>query len=219
MAAELYESVNVKQDPELRDALMANKINEVTCTGCEFSFRVDKTLLYSDPDHRLLVYLYPAAPGQYREGEDQFGEFMRNMLKMMPDDVQPPDVHLAFNRIEMVEIIFMVDAGLDPRLIEYIKYQIYSRNSVKIDPRQKILLFNAEDSDEDNLCFVVQDEESRRFESVIHYPRETYRGIEEMFGTEEGAVELLELFPGPYVSARALLREDSDLPPGTSRPD
>ncbi len=200
--AELYESLNVRKEPELRDLLMANKINEVSCTGCQFSFRVDKPLIYIDQDHQLLIFLIPASEKQYDLGEDQFNEFIRHMLALLPADFRAPEVQLVFNRTELVERIFLVEAGLNARIVEYIKYKILAQNGRRISPDAKAILFNAQDSTEENLCFVVQDMASRKFEAVLHYPRETYETLDEMFGDGEKSADLMELFPGPYISAR-----------------
>jgi len=205
---QLFESVNVKRQPELRDQLMANKINEVICSACEFSFRVDKPLLYIDPDHRLLIYMIPASEAQYETGEDQFNEFIRNMLKLLPADFRAPEVQLVFNRTELIERIFLLEAGLNPRIIEYIKHQIYSQNGPRIPPETKAILFNAQDSNEETLCFIVQDIASRKFEAVLQYQRDTYVGLDEMFSEGEKSADLIELFPGPYFSARKLFLED-----------
>lgn len=200
--AELYESLNVGKEPELRDLLMANKINEVTCTGCGFSFRVDKPLIYIDQDHELLIFLIPASEKQYDTGEDQFNEFIRNMLALLPADFRAPEVQLVFNRTELVERIFLTEAGLNARIVEYIKHKIYAQNGQRIPPDAKAILFNAQDSTEENLCFVVQDIPTRKFEAVLHYPRETYEMLDDMFCDGEKSADLMELFPGPYISAR-----------------
>lgn len=205
---ELYESLNVRKAPELRDQLMSNKINEVTCPSCQFVFRVDKPLLYIDQDHQLMIYLIPASENQYDTGEDQFNEFIRNMLGLLPADFRAPEVQLVFNRVELIERIFLVEAGLNPRLIEYIKHKIYSLNGKKVPPESKAILFNAQDSNEENLCFVVQDIATRKFEAVLQYQRETYDALEEMFSDGEKSADLIELFPGPYFSARRLFLED-----------
>lgn len=205
---ELHESLNVSKEPELRELLMANKVNEVACASCGFSFRVDKPLVYIDPDHQLLIYLIPANEDQYDTGEDQFNEFIRNMLSLLPADFRAPEVQLVFNRTELVERIFLVEAGLNPRIIEYIKHRIYTQNGRRIPPENKTILFNTEDSNEENLCFVIQDLASRKFEAVLHYPRETYQALEEMFGDGEKSADLIELFPGPYFSARRLFLQD-----------
>ena len=205
---ELYESINVKTDPALRDLLMANQVNVVTCGNCEFGFRVDKTLVYHDPARRVLIYWIPAAEADYEQGEEQFGELLRQMNAVLPDDLRAPEVHLVFSRTELVERIFLLEAGLNDRLIEYIKYTIYTRNS-RLNPAQKYLLFNAQDSTADHLCFVVQDVATHKFEAVLQYDRKAYQALLETFAAEEKSADLLELFPGPHISARMLLIRES----------
>ena len=55
----LYESVNAKNDPQLKNALMQNWLNRVECPECGTNFRVDLPLLYSDPDHQILSHWMP----------------------------------------------------------------------------------------------------------------------------------------------------------------
>lgn len=202
MESELYESLNVHKDPELREQLMSNKINEVTCTACQFAFRVDKPLIYIDQDHALMIFLIPARESLYDTSEDQFNEFIRNMLSLLPADFRAPEVQLVFNRTELIERIFLTEAGLNVRIVEYIKHKIYAQNGQRIPPTVKAILFNAQDSDEENLCFVVQDMASRKFEAVLQYPRDTYELLDDMFCDGEKSADLMELFPGPYISAR-----------------
>lgn len=205
---ELYESINVKEQPELKQQLMTNQLNAVTCTSCSFQFRVDKNLLYSDPDQRVLIYWIPATEQQYEQGEDTFSELVQNMTSLLPSDLRAPEVHLVFNRTELVERIFLLEAGLDVRTIEYIKYSIYTRNTGKLDPVQRILLFNAQDSTPEHLCFVIQDAVTRKFEAMLHYERAVYTALSEAFAEGEKAADLLELFPGPHLSARGLLLQE-----------
>jgi hypothetical protein len=205
---DLYESLNVHKDPELRDLLMANKINEVACGSCRFSFRVDKPLIYIDQDHALMIFLIPANEQLYDTGEDQFNEFIRNMLALLPADFRAPEVQLVFNRTELVERIFLTEASLNARIIEYIKHKIYAQNGRKIPPESKVILFNVQDSNDENLCFVIQDIASRKFEAVLHYPRDTYDLLDEMFCDGEKSADLMELFPGPYISARRVFLQD-----------
>lgn len=205
----LYESLNVRKEPELRDLLMANKINEVSC-ACGFAFRVDKPLIYIDQDHELLIFLIPASEKQYDLGEDQFNEFIRNMLALLPADFRAPEVQLVFNRTELVERIFLTEAGLNPRIVEYIKHKIYTQNGQRIPPESKAILFNAQDSNEENLCFIVQDLATRKFEAVLHYARETYNALDDMFCDGEKSADLMELFPGPYISARREFLRDPE---------
>ena len=205
---ELYDSINVTEAPLLRDALMANELNAVQCPHCGLSFRVDKRLLYNDTDRGVMIFCFPGSREDYRRNQEEFLRSMQALNTVLPDEFEPPAVHLVFSRGELVERIFMLEADLDERIIEYIKYLMYSRNLDRLNPAEKVLLFNAQDSTETKLCFVVQDAESHKLESVLEFDRSAYEGLLEMFESEDGGVDLLELFPGPYVSARDTLIQD-----------
>jgi hypothetical protein len=204
----LYESVNVKTNPELRDELMKSRLNTILCSQCQFSFRVDKPLLYHDPARRLMIYWIPTAEDAIEKGQEQFSECLKKLNKLIPEGINAPDVHLVFNRTELVERIFLFEAGLDERIIEYVKHMIFTKNLVRLDPAKKALLFNAEDSNAESLCFVVQDVLTRKLEAVLQFNREAYNALCEMFDHDEQTASLLELFPGPYISARASLLKE-----------
>lgn len=204
----LYESINVKTDPELRQQLMANAINVVRCKGCELSFRVDKPLLYHDPARRVMLYLVPMTDEAVENGERQFAQLLLTLENVLPADIRPPTIGLVFNRVELVERIFLLEAGLNERIIEYLKYLLYTRNAGRLHPARKELLFNAEDSTAESLCFVVQDVATRKLEAMLKYDRSVYATLAEMFDRDEQTPRLLELFPGPRISARALLLKE-----------
>jgi len=56
---ELYDSINVAQQPELKEALFQNRLNRVVCEDCSASFRIDKPLLYHDADRNILIHWMP----------------------------------------------------------------------------------------------------------------------------------------------------------------
>jgi transcription elongation factor Elf1 len=206
---ELFDAINVSEHPDLRQKLMTNQLQMVTCEYCEFQFSVDKPLLYHDTDNHFMIYWIPSGENTPPEKcKETFENSLQEILKLLPTDFDPPQIHLVLTRTELVERIFMLESELDERIIEYIKYQIYTRNLEKIAPEQKILLFNAEDSSAENLCFVVQDATSRQFESVLEYSREAYAALSEMFDRDEQTGNLFEFFPGPYINARALLLKE-----------
>ena len=209
---ELYESINVQTSPELKKLLMANQLNTVTCAQCALTFRVDKPLLYHDPARRFMIYQVPLGENAVEAGEREFTASLGRLSGLMPKDIPAPDVSLVFSRTELVERIFLRDAGLNERIIEYIKYLVYSRNAGKINPAKKVLLFDTEDSTPEALCFVVQDVESRKLESILQYDRKTYAALCETFDKDDQTPTLLELFPGPYISARRLVLKETSEP-------
>lgn len=215
LTVELYESINVQTDPHLRDELMANRLNTVRCDGCELTFRVDKTLLYHDPKRRIMIYLMPEAEN---DSSGALTETLAHLGSLLPSDVQAPRLSVVGSRVELVERIFLFESGLDERIIEYLKYLLYTRNPTKLDPRTKNVLFDAEDSDANTLCFVVQDIASRQLEAMLRYDRKVYTALTEVFDRDEDTPKLLELFPGPRISARLLVlkeleKERSSTPP------
>lgn len=206
IAAQLFESVNIAEDPVLRADLIEDRLNRVACPACAFEYRIDKPLLYHDPDHALLVWWMPEGRAAPEQTAARVADMQDRLRDALPGDAPAPELHLVFDRVELIERIFLVEAGLDPRLIEYVKYLMYSRNAARLDPSKTRLLYNAQDSTAEVLCFVVQDLESMKLKSVLHYRRDAFDSVREMFDGAR-AEGLRELFPGPYISARALALE------------
>jgi len=202
---ELYDAINLADDPALKETLLANQINVLECPSCGFSFRIDKNLLYHDPEKHLMIYLFDCSWEDYEAAQNEFLETIKGISQALPADVTPPQVHLVINRNELVERIFLHEAGLNERIIEYIKYQIYTRSPEAGDPESKTLLFNAQDSSGEELCFVIQNAETGKLEGMLNYKREAYDAFTEMFEKDDEVGNIFELFPGPYISARTLL--------------
>lgn len=208
---ELYDVVDVGTDPQCREDIIHNRLNQVTCRECDFSFRVDKNLLYKNLEEQHLILLIPADPLTYDQNEDEVHELLQNLCGMIPEGVDAPTFHLVHSRVELVEKLFMLEEELDERIIEYIKYTVHTNNLEKVNPAQKALLFNAVDSDVENLCFLVMDVESRQIEGMLNYERKAYNALNEMFDCDDHTPDLLEIFPGPYISARLLLLTEGGL--------
>lgn len=206
---ELYESINVAQQPELKTALFENRLNRVHCEACEASFRVDKPLLYHDPDRGLLVQWLPDRAVPRENLFDEFDRTLEELRAALPAGAAMPCVRLVFTRSELVERIFLLEAGLEERVVEYIKYAIYTANPERIPPRQKQLLLNVQDSTAEELLFAVQDVETLLLEEVLRYPRAAYRDLRERH--RRRPEELEELFPAPHISARSALLAEQEL--------
>lgn len=57
---ELWTTMNVKEDPELKDMLLGGEINMVECAACKEVFYAESFILYHDPDNQVLGFVYPA---------------------------------------------------------------------------------------------------------------------------------------------------------------
>lgn len=205
----LYDAVNVETDPQLKDALMHNQLNRVQCSDCELDFRVDLPVLYSDPQNNILIHWIPENDDASRERIlEEFDRSIEEMNSMVPGDVKLPSVRLVLSRVELVELIFLIEAGLNQRVVEYVKYSIYTRNMEKVDPRKVRLLLNVQDSTDDEFCFVMQDAQSQELGEILRYGRSAYQSMCELY--EETPDEFTDMFPGPYISARNLLLEEDE---------
>jgi hypothetical protein len=204
---QLYESINVEAEPHLKDALMHNQLNRVECADCDANFRVDLPLLYNDPPNKLLVHWIPEAGTVTRDQIlEDFDLSMEEMGSMVSADISLPSVRLVLSRVELVELIFMIEAGMNQRVVEYVKYSIFSRNVEKLDPENHRLLLNVHDSTEEELCFVMQDVREQTLGQVLRYGRAAYQSMCELYA--ESCEEFIEMFPGPCISARYLLLDD-----------
>lgn len=203
---ELYDSINVSQQPELKIALFENRLNRVFCGSCEASFRIDKPLLYHDTDRNILIHWMPDTAVSREEILDEFDKGMEALRYALPEDIEPPRVRLVFTRAELVELIFIIEAGMDERVVEYIKYTIHVQNPARVPPQTRQLLLNVQDSTAEELLFVIQNAETFELEDVLGYSRSAYRSVRDMY--RKNPDEFVELLPGPYISARGTLLEE-----------
>lgn len=204
--ADLYDSINVAQQPELKTALFENRLNRVECTGCGAVFRVDKPLLYHDPGRNILIHWMPDTALPREEILDEFDRSMEELNAALPAGIEPPRVRLVFTRVELVELIFMIEAGMDERVVEHIKYTIHLQNPRRLPPAEKQLLLNIQDSTADELLFAVMDVRNGELEDLLRYPRTAWRQVRQMY--RDHPDEFMDMFPGPYISARNALLSD-----------
>lgn len=204
---DLYQAVNVAESPELKQALMENRLNRVKCCDCEAEFRVDMPLLYSDPAHHVLIHWIPLSGALTAEQViEEFDASLEEMGDILPEGVSAPQVRLVFTRVELVELLFVLESGLNERVVEYVKYTIYTRNPEKIPAQQFRLLLNVQDSTDEELCFVTQNVETHELGIVLRYGRPSYESLCELYA--ESPEEFKEMFPGPCISARQFLIEE-----------
>ena len=206
---ELWDSIDVDGEPELRDALLFNRVNNVECEKCGKHFRIEKPLVYRDREQDIFIHYDPLVGSRtLADVEATFKEAMEEMLRLLPKDIPVPETGLVVEWGELVERIFMMEEGLDPRLVEHIKYMLFQQNPEQLSADQKNLLFNAKDSTDDQLCFVVQDRKTRKLEAALNFSRADYEALVNVFDTDDQLALLEEQFPGPYLSSRLRYLQD-----------
>ena len=203
----LVEVLNAQSDPSLKEDLMRNKLNRVTCTDCGNNFRVDLPLLYTDSKLDIMIHWVPENDSASREQIlEEFDEVIEHINSDSSLKGSTPNVRLVTTRVELVELIYLMEAGMNQRIVEYIKYNIFTRNQEKIDPKIHRLLLNVEDSTVDELFFVTQNVEDQKLGQVLRYGRSAYDSLVDLFS--EDSEEFMDMFPGPCISARDLILDD-----------
>ena len=175
---ELWDSIDVEEEPELRDRLLAGHVNRVECAGCKKPFRIDMPLVYHDRGQGIFIHYEPLVGGRtLAQATKGFQAALKELETLMPGDLPPLEIHLVVEWSELVERIFLLEEGLDARLVEHVKYMMYQQNPEKISAEQKNLLFDAQDSTDEQLCFVVQDRATRKLESLLNFSRADYEAL------------------------------------------
>ena len=206
---ELWDVLDIDEDPGLRTQLLSGRINRVDCPGCGKGFRVDKPVVYRHRSEDILIHCDPVTGSRtLADVEAGFSAGVAELERLLPPDVEPPDVHLVIDWSELVERIFLLEEGLDARLIEHVKYMMYQQNPDRLPADRKILRFNAQDSTDEQLCFVVQDAGTRKLEAVLHFARADYEALVNVFDSGEQLALLEEQFPGPYLNGRLRFLQD-----------
>ena len=207
---ELWDVIDVDEEPELREQMLTNRINRVECAGCRKGFRIDKPVVYRHLDQDILIHCDPLTGRRgLADVEATFREAREELDRLLPADVEPPEIHLVVEWAELIERIFLLEEGLDARLVEHVKYMMYQQNPERLPAEAKKLLFNAQDSTEEQLCFVVQDAKTKKLEAVLNFSRADYEALVNVFDSGEQLELLMEQFPGPYLNGRLRFLQDA----------
>lgn len=203
----LVEHINFSTQPELRNALIENRLNRVVCEQCEKTFRIDLPIVCYLPEQNSMIHWIPETRTLSRDQIlDDFEASLEELLEVLPAAAKTPEIYLVLARVELVELLFLLEEGFEPRVVEYLKHMLFTRNISAIPPRQFRLLLNVHDSTESELLFVVQNVQTQQLERVFQYDRAVYDSTLELY--QETPDEFLDMFPAPYISARNLLLEE-----------
>ena len=200
---ELYSFIDGNLDSEKKEQLMYNKLNRVTCSDCGFDLRIDCPLTYQDKKNNILIFWMPETKDiNIEKILEDFDELIA--FHLPKNEVS--NIRLVTTRVELIELIYMIESKINHRVVEYIKYSIFERNPEKLNPLVNKLLLNIEDSTEDELCFVIQNIETYELGEVLRYGRNAYQSLEQLFN--EDPEEFLLMFPGPYICARYFINSE-----------
>lgn len=110
----VYDSVNVSQDPDLKDRAMSGDLFHVNCPHCFKEFMVQYVMLYIDMDKKFIIWL----------NDDPTG------TELMAENVRPfIEAGFRIRRCEtiseFVEKLQIFEDGLDDVMVELARYDCF----------------------------------------------------------------------------------------------
>lgn len=194
--------------PEDREVieLFRGELNRLDCERCGSEFLLASPLLFRDDARRFLIYYLPLEDRtKWPEAERQMQEVITALLA---DDAMGglPECRLVLTRRSLVEKIAVHRDGLDDRIVEYVKYQLFSRPEDAIDPVRYELLYDFSQQDVAKLAFILFGRDSGKAEAAAHIPMDVYSEVAEAFLKDDDMrKELDALFAGCYVNVEKLI--------------
>ena len=196
-----------ENDESAWKALLAHRLNTCVCPDCGTSFMVNEPLTYCDKNNPfILTYINDDGEEENTfELEHWFDETADEMAER--EGIEKPVVRLTTTIWDFIEKIFIWRMGLDDRLIEFAKQQLFRNTDLdKLSRSQHRLLLDFSATDGEKLVFLVFDRETNQPVGRMHVPMEEFRKLTDEFqGNNQLMNELNTLFPSCIVSVDRLI--------------
>ncbi len=106
-AFDVWQSINTAEEPGARDDLLNSKINIFECPKCGTKSLVPSSLLYHDPDRKIIAQYYPPESLKEKNFLDQFDFEGRITLPLsekqqetLPEYLK--NIHVVFTMQELI---------------------------------------------------------------------------------------------------------------------
>ena len=186
--------------------LLHGTLNCVACPKCQAMLNVPVQLIYRDHQRPFMVVqtAHPLPPEEETMLALQFDESATEAAQA--EGLQRPTVRLVFTRPDFIEKIALHQQGLDDRLVEYAKFQLFNGGAEGISPQRHRLLFDFTQKDAGLLTFIIYDRKTGRPIRVLQVPMEEFQHLsQEIQDNSDLRTELDRCFPGCRVDIDMLL--------------
>ena len=187
------------------EQLFEGTLNQVVCDQCGIEFFCHTPLVFKTDEGDYVIYFNPEiAPLGYAEAEKQMKAALDASLADIPEH-EKPECRLTLTRNEFIEKIALHLAELDDKIIEYLKFHIYSQEGLNLQSNE--LLFDFNRSDHEIIEFQVMDTVEGKLLYNTQTPVEAIEQIQHQLDAEDCPVNLEEVFSGLYVQVKKLLEK------------
>jgi hypothetical protein len=199
--------LHVSRLPQVRAAILDGTFHVFGCPGCGARARLEKLLAYTDfPRRHWMTVLPPDELLRWRAWQ-QFAR--RSFVAVTEERAAPviramapsfrPHLRIVFGLGALREKLLVFDAGLDDRVLELVKLELFVRAGLMLHPAAQL---SFERSDGDSLLLAYR-QEPQATPRIVSAPRRRYQQL----AAEPLAsrATLPDLFDGIFVDWRAAL--------------
>jgi hypothetical protein len=116
----VYDSVNVGTNPELKELVLAGKVNSTVCPECGKRIVINQPFMYHDMANRLVIYYFTDRTDRDELAASSamftvFGDYTLRYVDRLP---------------ELIEKIKMFDSGLNDIAIQLLKMNLYNNEAL-----------------------------------------------------------------------------------------
>ena len=172
-----YEDVNVTTDPVLKKAILSGDFFKYICPSCGESLPIVGPLLYHDQNAAAMFYFCPP-------GFDQSTEKLNEMLQVIEgiegSRASYYQARLVSSIDKLMEKIYILDAGLDDRIVELVKLAYLKHYSADLQSKGRIratLFMPSLEDEEAQIVFMLGDDGDM---ATVDFSKDYYA----FFGTE-----------------------------------
>lgn len=109
-----WRSINIEQDPTVKDDLLQRKLHVLECDRCGTETPIHYRTLYHSPEDAVMLWLCPEGNLPLQDKEDVMSSLPSALLKRYR-------FRTVSNLNDLLEKIRCVDDGLDDRAVEIVK--------------------------------------------------------------------------------------------------
>ena len=126
----VYDSVNVSLNSDYKERLINGELTVFTCDACGYQVEMVYPILYHDMENKLMIYIDP--DGQLDLNGIENKQFMFGTL--LDESYR---YRIVSTREELVEKIFIFEAGLDDKPLEMLKHYIRETHLTRVTTQMK----------------------------------------------------------------------------------
>lgn len=120
---EVWNSVNVQLNPEMREKILNGSIFKFTCPHCKFSDQAEYPILYDDMENHFMIYF--CREEDVEENARQLKEIIAKIKDSVPEEIFASSFfRITTTYIHFVEKIKIFESKNDDRLIELMKLDL-----------------------------------------------------------------------------------------------